>query len=111
MRGRHTAMLAAATAVLTMAAVAVAEDLTLSTYYASPRGVYRELRTMDNTSLAIQAGTVGIGTQNPNPAFKLHVVGTIGMTQGGNTGDMKFTYCGPPTCPGATAGWYAAYAP
>lgn len=44
---------------------AVAEEITLVTYYPSPRGVYEELRTTRNTYLATQEGNVGIGTAGP----------------------------------------------
>ena len=51
-------------------AYAVAEELTLTTYYPSPRGVYNELRT---------AGNVQIGLLNPPPVGlpgppRLHLV-------------------------------------
>ena len=42
-----------------------AEDITLTTYYPSPRGVYEELRT---------TGDVGVGNINTAPAARLHVV-------------------------------------
>lgn len=46
-------------------AYAVAENITLTTYYPSPRGMYKELRTRDNTYLATTGGNVGIGTTIP----------------------------------------------
>ena len=47
-------------------AFAVAEDLTVTTYYPSPRGVYGELRT---------TGNVGVGTGTTMPlSARLHVV-------------------------------------
>ena len=53
------------TMVCGLAAYAVAEEITLTTYYPSPRGVYEELRTTKNTFLAIESGNVGIGTTAP----------------------------------------------
>lgn len=47
----------------TCAASAVAEELTLTTYYPSPNLVVQELRTTHNTILADTAGGVAIGTQ------------------------------------------------
>ena len=46
-------------------AEAAAEEVTLTTYHPSPRGVYEELRTTDSTYLATAAGNVGVGTANP----------------------------------------------
>src|SRR3989338_9125996 len=42
-----------------------AEDVTITANYPSPRGVYEELRTTDNTFLATAGGNVGIGTTSP----------------------------------------------
>jgi hypothetical protein len=52
-----------AVALSSWASLAAAEELTLTTYYPSPRGVYRELRTTHNTYLAQYAGTVLVGTR------------------------------------------------
>ena len=64
----------------------LAEDLTLTTYYPSPRGVYSELRTVGKTTLAEQGGNVGIGTRTPTG--KLHVAGPgdVLFLTGGNVG-------------------------
>ncbi len=48
-------------------AYALAEDLTLTTYYPSPRGMYKELRT---------SGDVAIGTTE-TPQARLQVVGSL----------------------------------
>lgn len=58
---------------------ALAEEVTLTTYYPSPRGVYNQLRTEDETLLAQSAGGVGIGMSS-TPRSKLAVFGnaTIG---------------------------------
>lgn len=53
---------------------AIAEDVTLTTYYPSPRGVYNELRTNSNTFLALQGGGVGIGALSASR--KLDVTGS-----------------------------------
>ena len=46
---------------------AIAEDITLTTYYPSPRGVYQELKT---------AGDLIVGDITNPPAARLHVVGS-----------------------------------
>jgi len=51
-----------------------ADEITITTYYPSPYGSYRELTTDSNTYLAISSGSVGIGTTTPG-AFKLYVNG------------------------------------
>ena len=68
----------AALLLLGIAGVAHAEDLTVTTAYPSPRGVYKELRTMDNTYLAVQKGNVGIGTTTPH--YKVEVVSDTDAT-------------------------------
>ena len=55
---------------------AIAEDLTLVTYYPSPRGVYNELRTRGN----VQGGSV-TAPADPATAPRLHVVGGADTTQ------------------------------
>ncbi|MBI3320366.1 MAG: hypothetical protein HYZ89_07270, partial [Candidatus Omnitrophica bacterium] len=45
-------------------AYAIAEEITLTTYYPSPRGVYKELRVM---------GPVGIGTMTVAPGAQLDI--------------------------------------
>ena len=45
--------------------VSVAENVTISTYYPSPKGVYQQLSTTGQTMLATQGGNVGIGTATP----------------------------------------------
>ena len=50
---------------------AIAEDITLTTYYPSPRGVYQELSTTGNTLLATQGGNVGIGTTAPEARLQI----------------------------------------
>ncbi len=71
------------------AAYAVAEDVTLTTYLPSPRGMYNELRTIGNTYLAVQTGNVGVGTANPTAKLEvatdaattgLVIKGAVGQT-------------------------------
>ncbi len=50
-----------------------AEDITITTYYPAPYGVYQQLTTTDNTYLATLGGTVAIGTTNPDNTVKLDV--------------------------------------
>jgi hypothetical protein len=44
------------------AKTALAEDISISTFYPSPYGNYQELETTGNTSLATTSGSVGVGT-------------------------------------------------
>ena len=57
---------------------ALAEELTVTTYYPSPRGVYKELRTTDDALLALEGGAVGIGTANPGSKLSVDGGATIG---------------------------------
>ena len=47
------------------------DSLTITTYYPSPYGDYNQLTTHNNTNLATDGGSVGIGTTGP--AYKLDV--------------------------------------
>ena len=49
-----------------------AEEITLTTYYPSPRGVYQELRTTGTTVLATPDGNVGIGTATPSEKLEVN---------------------------------------
>ena len=60
--------------------LAFADQMTFTTYYPAPYGVYREFRTSGNTYLATDEGNVGIGTTHPQA--KLHMVGTDLRMQG-----------------------------
>ena len=55
---------------------AVAEDITLTTYYPSPRGVYKELQTTNNAFFATQGGSVGVGTNTPGAMLEVNSTGT-----------------------------------
>ncbi|MFH1726731.1 MAG: hypothetical protein ABII00_19150 [Elusimicrobiota bacterium] len=41
------------------------EEMTRTTYYPSPFGVYEKMRSTDNTRLAYTSGRVGVGTTEP----------------------------------------------
>ena len=51
------------------------ETMTITTYYPSPFGIYKELRTTHDTYLATEGGNVGVGTDAPEA--KLDVNGLI----------------------------------
>jgi hypothetical protein len=61
------------------AAYAIAEDLAVTSYYPSPRGMYNTVRTTGNTLLAQLGGRVGVGTAAP--AVELEVNGTLRATR------------------------------
>ena len=63
--------------VLFMAFWVYADDVTISTFYPSPYGSYKNLDSTDETHLATDAGKVGIGTTAPQG--KLHVAGATTM--------------------------------
>jgi len=71
---------------LGVTASAVAEDIKVETYYPSPRGVYNELRTIGNTNLASQSGTVTVGS-GPGSVV-LGVQGSVQIVDG-SEGDRK----------------------
>ena len=62
------------------AAYGIAEEITVSTFYPSPRGVYNELRTVGTAALATQGGAVAIGKDAPATGMALDVDGTLAAT-------------------------------
>jgi len=60
---------------------ALAEELSLTTYYPSPKGAYQTLSSTDSSRFATYAGNVGIGTISPAATTKLEVKGA-GNTSG-----------------------------
>ncbi|MBU1113322.1 MAG: hypothetical protein KKH93_05555 [Candidatus Omnitrophica bacterium] len=59
------------------------ENITVTTYYPAPYGVYKELKTTGNTSLAVSPNSqLGVGTESPSVGgeqdLKLDVEGAIG---------------------------------
>lgn len=85
-RSRGALLLLGGIALLALPSFLYTEQLTMSTYYPSPYGVYSELRATTNSFLAYQGGAVGIGTKTPSADAKLHVVGTalLGKTSIGH---------------------------
>ena len=60
----------------------LAEDISVTTYYPSPRGVYEQLQTTKATSLATDVanpGNVGIGVMATTAVNKLTVVGGVSI--------------------------------
>ncbi|MFH1726729.1 MAG: hypothetical protein ABII00_19140 [Elusimicrobiota bacterium] len=51
------------------------QQMSLTTYYPAPFGVYQQLQVETETYLAYISGRVGIGTQTPASSFKLEVNG------------------------------------
>jgi len=66
---------------VTIIGFAWAEQITLTTYYPAPYGVYRQFTTTSKTTLATNLlsvdpdASVGIGTDSPDPNTKLEVQG------------------------------------
>ncbi|MBI4341265.1 MAG: hypothetical protein HY598_03190, partial [Candidatus Omnitrophica bacterium] len=75
------------------AVYAIAEEVTLTTYYPSPRGVYDQLRTMNQTTLAETGGNVGIGTTNPLSPLDV-AKGPVTIRDGGFSGEGAGLFLG-----------------
>lgn len=74
-----------------------AENVTLSTYYPSPSGIYTQVITTGRTSLCRDGGTLSVGTATPVPGAKLDVEGTGGVIlNAGNVSINKTTNDGYP---------------
>jgi len=101
--------------VLSLTSAALAEDVTVTTYYPSPRGNYQTLNSTGQTNLATGGGSVLIGTSLPTGVFSLEVAGNERV--GGNltvTGTLSLgsltvgslTVTGLSTCTDPTASKY-----
>ena len=66
---------------LATTAYVVAEEISLTTYYPSPKGAYQTLSSTASSRFAIYEGNVGIGTTSPAATTKLEVKGA-GNTSG-----------------------------
>ncbi|MBI4598552.1 MAG: hypothetical protein HY737_09160 [Candidatus Omnitrophica bacterium] len=67
---------------LATAGYVIAEEITLTTYYPSPRGVYQELRSTSSSYFATGGGSVGIGTDALNAAARFQVKGNTVVQDG-----------------------------
>lgn len=86
MSGMRTMGLALFVLGAALTVVAVAEDVTVSTYYPSPKGVYQQLSTTGQTVLATGGGSVGIGTAAPGATLDVNGnCNVVGPTTLGNT--------------------------
>ena len=72
---------------LATTAYALAEDLTLTTYYPSPRGVYAELRTSGN----VKIGDISAAA----PKARLDVRGSVNLQNANNAAVITFPHTGP----------------
>ncbi|MBI4597553.1 MAG: hypothetical protein HY737_04030 [Candidatus Omnitrophica bacterium] len=86
---------------LATAGYVIAEEITLTTYYPSPRGVYQELRSTNSTFLAYNSGNVGIGTDQPDAQAKLDVSGPVRMGNFDNAHQPPDNSTGQPCAEGA----------
>ena len=79
--GRRQSLAAAALALLCLTpGILSTEQLTLTTYYPSPYGVYEDLRATQNTYLAYSGAGSCVGIGAASCAKKLDVAGDVGVT-------------------------------
>ena len=74
------------------------ENVTLTTYYPAPSGVYTQMITTQNTYLARDGGSVGVGTASPASWAKLDVNTTNGKAlraMDAANGGLMLGYQGP----------------
>jgi hypothetical protein len=83
-----------------LAGPVAAEDLALTTYYPSPRAVYRELRTTHNALLASQGGVVLIGS-GVTPVETLHPESRFFLV----APTLRTNPTGPTSCPAGYLGF------
>jgi hypothetical protein len=92
---RTLVFLLAAVLLVTVTPELGSENVTLSTYYPAPSGVYNQMITTNNTYLATSGGSVGIGTTSPvttdaeGLSVKLDVGGGIAIA---NNTSLGFKY-------------------
>jgi len=68
--------------VVSLASVVQAEDVTVTTYYPSPRGNYQTLNSTGNTNLATGGGGVSVNVGTATNNANLVINGTLQMTGG-----------------------------
>lgn len=78
-RDAATAGLLALGAAFLMTADVASDQVTLTTYYPAPSGVYTQMITTDRTWLARDAGAVSVGTTDPAPPGVRLLVGGGGF--------------------------------
>ncbi|MBI3300348.1 MAG: hypothetical protein HYZ75_19450 [Elusimicrobia bacterium] len=76
---REAAVMTALALVLFMPGALSTEQLTMTTYYPSPYGVYDQMRSVNSSFLAYGSGTLGVGTASPTSSNKLEVVGRTSL--------------------------------
>ncbi|MBI5597653.1 MAG: hypothetical protein HY928_16310 [Elusimicrobia bacterium] len=80
--GRREVVALAALALVALKPGALStEQLTMTTYYPSPYGVYDQMRATNNTFLAYTGGSVGVGTTAPPGGVKFNVAGAGNTSQ------------------------------
>jgi hypothetical protein len=95
--------LLAAAMLLAVAPDLASENVTLTTYYPAPSGVYTQMITTGNTFLARDSGNVGVGMAAP--VYKLDVAGNV-RVQSAACSLTPYSFGGFTPCPSGT---YATY--
>ncbi|MBI4596787.1 MAG: hypothetical protein HY737_00105 [Candidatus Omnitrophica bacterium] len=95
---------------LATAGYVIAEEITLTTYYPSPRGVYQELRSTSSSYFATGGGNVGIGTDAPQATLDVNGgirLGTVAACNAATEGTLRYAAKKLEVCDGAN--WVSAF--